>query len=101
MAKPKPAGTKEEGTHTPPNDTVDAMSNQLLLELSKALLSGSLSTVRGAMQLLQGITGILLGSYTAILVGFGKQVGVGRLPLVLVALPIVFTFCHSFAGSFK
>lgn len=48
-------------------------SRELLLEISKTLLSGTLASTRGAMQLLQGLSGFLLASYTTVLVGFGKE----------------------------
>lgn len=84
-----PAPTANETTDASINKT-EALSQQLLLEISKALLSGTLATTRGAMQILQGITGALLTSYTTLVVGFGKNVGMNRLSPVLAALPIIF-----------
>ena len=41
------------------------------------------------MQILQGLSGIFLASYTALLAGFGKQLHVNRLSAVLLASPIL------------
>lgn len=62
-------------------------SRELLLEISKTLLSGTLASTRGAMQLLQGLSGFLLASYTTVLVGFGKELHVERLRPTWLALP--------------
>jgi hypothetical protein len=77
---------------------VEAASRQLLLEMSKTLLSGTLATTRGAMQILQGLTGILLASYTTLLVGFGKQVGFNQIPIRLAALPVLLYLLSLFIG---
>lgn len=97
---PLPDATAAPGTHPSPSPTrdpeapanaaVEAASQQLLLEISKSLLTGTLATTRGAMQILQGLTGILLASYASLLVGFGKQVGMNRIPRFAAAAPIVF-----------
>lgn len=68
---------------------VEAASQALQLEISKTLLTGTLATTRGAMQVLQGVTGIMLASYTALLGAFGKTWHVSRISAVVLALPIV------------
>jgi hypothetical protein len=61
------------------------------LEISKLLLNSSLASTRGALQILQGVTGLLLASYTAVLAGVLRQVQhITRSGIVLAALPIVF-----------
>jgi hypothetical protein len=82
----------------PPDSAVEAVSQQLLLEISKTLLSGTLATTRGAMQILQALTGILLASYSTLLVGFGKQVGINRVPVVVAGLPILFYILSLLSG---
>ena len=68
---------------------VEAASQALQLEISKSLLTGTLATTRGAMQVLQGVTGIMLASYTGLLGAFGKTWHVSRISAVVLALPIV------------
>lgn len=82
--------TSDTQTESPASAAVEEVSQQLQLEISKMLLSETLATVRGAMQILQGLSGILLASYTSILVGLGKQIGIDKIPAIVVALPIVF-----------
>jgi hypothetical protein len=76
----------------------ETASETLLLEMSKALLTGTLATTRGAMQILQGVTGILLASYTALLAGFGKQAHVDKISAILLAMPIVFYILSLLTG---
>jgi len=85
-----PPKTAKTGVTAPSTNDAEALSQQLLLEISKTLLSGTLATTRGAMQILQGLTGILLTSYATLLVGFSKNLGINRLPYLLAAAPIVF-----------
>jgi hypothetical protein len=68
---------------------VEATSQALQLEISKALLTGTLATTRGAIQVLQGVTGIMLASYTALLGAFGKTMHVSRVSAVVLASPII------------
>ncbi len=91
MADPQPTAIPSDGNEAPTVSPAEAAQQQLLLEISKSLLTGTLATTRGAMQILQGVTGILLASYTAFLAGFGKQLHVSRLSAVLLASPI---FCY-------
>lgn len=72
------------------DDAAETVTQQLLLEMSKSLLSGTLASTRGAMQILQGITGVLLTSYTTLLVGFSKQLSLEKLPVIILVLPIFF-----------
>lgn len=72
--------------------TAESAARQLLIEISKALLTGSLAATRGALQILQGVTGLLLASYTAVLAGVIRQVQhITKFGIVLAALPI---FCY-------
>jgi hypothetical protein len=77
---------------------VNDEERQLLLEISKTLLSGTLATTRGSMQVLQGLAGILLASYTTLLVGFGKQVGIDRIPILIAGGPIAFYIASLLVG---
>lgn len=94
--KPVSSSTPEEIAAR--QSAVEASSQALQLEISKALLAGTLATTRGAMQVLQGVTGILLASYTALLVGFGKQLHVNRMSAVELALPIIFYILSLMVG---
>ena len=85
-ASPEYSGDKKNSV---PESTVEKASQELLIEISKTLLSSSLAATRGAMQILQGVTGILLASYTTFLVGFGKEVGINKIPVIIAVLPIV------------
>lgn len=67
-----------------------ADQRQLLLEISKALLTGTLAATRGAIQIIQGLTGVLLASYGTLLVGFGKQLHMNKLSPWQVGLPLIF-----------
>ena len=82
----------------PPKSDVELAEEQLLLEISKALLSGTLATTRGGLQVLQSLTGILLASYSTLLVGFGKQVGIDRIPAFIAAAPMVFYILSLLVG---
>lgn len=86
-ASPEYSGDKKNSV---PESTVEKASQELLIEISKTLLSSSLAATRGAMQILQGVTGILLASYTTLLVGFGKEIGINNIPVPIAVLPIVF-----------
>jgi hypothetical protein len=77
---------------------VEAAAQALQLEISKSLLTGTLATTRGAMQVLQGVTGIMLASYTALLGGFGKQMHVNRISAFVLASPIVFYIVSLLVG---
>ena len=79
--------------------SVEAAAQQLLLEISKTLLSSSLASTRGAIQVLQGLTGLLLTSYTTLLMGFGKEIGIDKIPALVAALPIV-CYLLSLVSSF-
>lgn len=98
MTDPVPPSSPNDDPKAPLDSAVELASQQLLLEISKTLLSGTLATTRGAMQILQGLTGILLASYTTLLVGFGKQVGIDRIPALLAASPIVFYILSLLSG---
>lgn len=84
---PPPSG---KGHSAPPADTVDDAERQLLLEISKSLLSGSLATTRGAVQMLQALSGLLLTSYTTLLIGFGQRLRISKLHPAVLGLPILF-----------
>lgn len=98
MTDPTPSSPISADLNSQSNSTVETASQQLLLEISKTLLSGTLAATRDAMQILQGLTGILLASYMTLLVGFGKQVGVDRIPTLVAALPIVFYILSLLSG---
>lgn len=65
------------------------IARQLQIEISKALLANSLASTRGSMQLLQALTGALLTSYTTLIIGFGQQIGINRLPVIVIVLPVL------------
>jgi hypothetical protein len=74
----------------PASDPMDDTSRQLVLEISKTLLSNTVTSGRNLLQILEGLDGVFLASYVSILVGLGKQIGVDRINSFLVALPIIF-----------
>jgi hypothetical protein len=80
------------------DDAAETAKQQLLLEMSKALLSGALASTRGAMQILQGLTGVLLTSYITLLVGFSKQLSLETLPAIILVLPIFFYMLSLLTG---
>lgn len=88
MKTPSLTGDKSHASSSA--DTVQDAERQLLLEISKSLLSGSLATTRGAVQMLQALSGLLLTSYTTLLVGFGQRLRVGKLHPTVLGLPILF-----------
>jgi hypothetical protein len=67
---------------------VDEAERQLLLEISKSLLTGSLTTTRGAVQMMQALSGLLLTSYTTLLVGFSQHIRSYRAGPFWLGLPI-------------
>ncbi|HTX40991.1 MAG TPA: hypothetical protein VMD25_04130 [Acidobacteriaceae bacterium] len=74
----------------PAEDAVQDVERQLLLEISKSLLSGSLANTRGAVQMLQALSGLLLTSYTTLLIAFGQRLRAGALHPIVLGLPILF-----------
>jgi hypothetical protein len=93
----RPQSSEQEG-NAAEIAAVEEASRQLLMEISKSLLSGTLATTRGAMQMLQGLSGFLLASYTTLLVGFAKQLPIERLQPILLGLPIVFYILSLLTG---
>jgi hypothetical protein len=87
---------KSGATHDP--SKVAAVQEQLLLEISKSLLTGTLATTRGALQVLQGVSGLLLASYTTLLAAFGRQFHASQIPTALLASPIAFYILSLLAG---
>ncbi len=88
MKTPPPPAPKARAG--PPEAAARDGEQQLLLEISKTLLSSSLATTRGAVQMLQALSGLLLTSYTTLLIGFGQRLGAGKLHPVVLGLPILF-----------
>jgi hypothetical protein len=93
-----PDSTVSPSTEARVDSSVEMASQQLLLEISKTLLTGTLAATRGTMQTLQSLTGILLAAYSTLLVGFGKQVGIDRIPKVAAAAPVVLYVFSLLAG---
>ncbi len=88
MKTPPSEGSKGHAGSS--DGAVNEAERQLLLEISKSLLSGSLATTRGAVQMLQALSGLLLTSYTTLLVGFGQRLNIGKIHPILLGLPIAF-----------
>lgn len=72
---------------------------QLLLHVSKELLSNSLRYVYGMSQILQGLTGLLLTAYISVgLTALKEGYGIDRVPIQVTALPVLFLVASLVAG---
>ncbi|MGB6131458.1 MAG: hypothetical protein WBG54_06740 [Acidobacteriaceae bacterium] len=85
-----PSGPDGKGHTVSANGADQDAERQLLLEISRTLLSGSLATTRGAVQMLQALSGLLLTSYTTLLIGFGQRLRISKLHPAVLGLPILF-----------
>lgn len=72
---------------------------QLLLHVSKELLSNSLRYVYGMSQILQGLTGLLLTAYITVgLTALREGYGIEEVPIAVTALPVLFLVASLVVG---
>jgi len=62
----------------------------LSMEIGKLIMSSSLEYARGASQVLQAVTGLLLTTYVALFVALGKEYGFFDVSPFITALPAAF-----------
>ncbi len=89
MSEPQNVISEEYIESNQRQKNVSDFEKSVILEISKLLLSSSLESIRGTIQVLQGLTGLLLTSYIALFLGLGKTLGLDKLPLFASILPIL------------
>lgn len=70
------------------------------VEIHKSLINNTLEYIRSTAQVLNGVTGVLLSTYVALLVGFRRDTGFAGLGDWLYALIPMMLWVASLAGAF-
>jgi hypothetical protein len=97
---PQPLPTQAEALYEQRRARQQDIEKSVQVDIHRALINSTLEFIRGMGQVVSGVTGILLSTYVALLVGFRRDTGFESWRDWLLALaPAIFWFA-SLVGAF-